>query len=136
MAVYGLPHESNATIDSWDEVTAHLDAIVQSRYPVVVEIGDRDDFHPRTHVRFRGLLERRPSHHEDVDLLAVVACHRRGARFEPITMPDDESLTSWLALAPERFESARLSTNDGDDYFFLTLLMGGSTVLLMDSNSH
>jgi hypothetical protein len=136
--VYGLPRDCDTTIESWDEVTTYLDAIVQSRFPVVIEMGDLEDAYPRTHGSFRGLLQRRGSHHEEIDLFAVVACHRPPdtARIEPITIPEDESLTGWLALLRERFESGRLSTADGDDYFFLTLRMGGSMVRLMDVNSH
>jgi hypothetical protein len=136
--VYDLPPEFDTTIESWDEVSTYLEAIVQSRHPVVVEMTDLGDDYPRTRVSFRGLLERRRHHNEEVDLFAVVACHRPAGtvRVEPISTPEDESLTSWLVLLRERFEAGRLTTNDGDDYFFLTLRMGGSMVRLMDVNSH
>jgi hypothetical protein len=39
-------------------------------------------------------------------------------------------------LLRDSFESGRLSTFDGDDYFLLTLRMGGTVVRLTDVNSH
>jgi hypothetical protein len=137
--MHGLPREYDGPVQRWDTAVAMLDAIVRSEMPVVVEVGEDSYMQARTYASFRGLLRRtelatRSEREERFVVVPYTTCSApgRGTYHEPRTKSDGGLIT----LAGERFVMGRLTTYDGDDYFFLTLWMGGTVVLLMDTNSH
>ena len=123
-------------------MVALLDAIVGSERPVVVEVGEDDYMSTRTYSSIRGLLRRTdlPQRSPREETFEVAPYTRRsaigrGVFYEP-RGPSEGRFERLITLAGGRFVSGRLITNDGDDYFYLTLWMSGIVVRLMDTNAH
>lgn len=145
--VHVLPPEHRGPIESWEEALSHLDALVESGRPIVVRLGiTTTEDRYRSYAEFRGLLRpipiarRRPVDEViyEVAPYTIGVAPGRGRFYEPNERPKpgEEGGLNVVALVPDEFAGGRLTTHDGDDYFYLGLDMAGITVVFMDANSH
>jgi hypothetical protein len=116
--VHGLPAEYHTPAgerEDWEAALGYLQALEKSRSPIVMAIIDLrlGELNPGYTVRLTeqiGFLRRLPDHGDRTTI------HRFA-----VNWPDRDQSCGVLTLDERLFEGARLGTNDGDDYFALTL---------------
>ena len=126
---HGLPAEyrtPEGTKENLEATLGYLEALVKSKRPVVVAGDDVRMETPgfKSHLYQQiGFLRKRPTRTEAPTL-----------HLFDLNWPDPEQGCGLLTLDERLFEGATLGTDDGDDYFSLSLACGPVTIRVMDSN--
>jgi hypothetical protein len=117
---------------SWAETLAHLTTVCQGDTPVMLHVWSRIKSGAGLGTRFvvRGHLSQGavgPDVHTNID---ADDTHRYTIATTPGGGPD-----AWLSFTERQFERGQLHTEDGNDYFWLDMLLADQHLRLQDLDS-
>jgi hypothetical protein len=128
---HALPAEyrtPEGDLEDWAATLRYLGALERSGRPIVVAVSSGTAQAEGLATQQIGFLRHQGQHRLAPNLPAYES-------FD-LYWPDREQLAGHVALYEHLFEGAILSTNDGDDYFSLSLRLGELRIVFLDSNVH